>query len=82
MRVLLFRAAGITILLLVAPVWATVVFASDAEVGGLSATQEVRDLPVAVGPCLSLPIVLVVVLVLDLWTLTWRIRPSWTRETC
>jgi hypothetical protein len=47
MRVLLFRAADITILLLVAPVWATVVFASDAEVGGLSATQEVRDLPVA-----------------------------------
>jgi hypothetical protein len=47
MRVLLFRAAGIAILLLVAPVWATVVFASDAEAGGPSATQEVRDLPLA-----------------------------------
>jgi hypothetical protein len=47
MRVLLFPGAGIMILLLMAPVWASAAFASDAEAGGLLATQEVRDLPVA-----------------------------------
>jgi hypothetical protein len=47
MRVLLFPGAGIVILLLMAPEWASAAFASHAEVGGLLATQEVRDLPVA-----------------------------------
>jgi hypothetical protein len=47
MRVLHFPGAGIVMLLLMAPVWASVAFAPDAEAGGLSATQEVRDLRVA-----------------------------------